>query len=128
MVGNLVGLVFAIVAFSISVVSFPLLLEHDVGAAVALATSIRVVAKNPLVMAVWGLIVAALLFLGSLPAFLGLTVVVPVLAHATWHLYRRAVDADKTPPRQPHEHHEQHRYAADFPAVLFPWRAVITSP
>jgi len=120
-VGNGVGLLFAIAVLSISVVSFPLLLDHDVGAAVALATSIRVVAKNPVTMTVWGLIVAALLVLGSLPAFLGLTVTVPVLAHATWHLYRKAVKADKTPPRRPHERREQHRHAADFPAVLFPW-------
>ena len=90
-VGNGVGFLFAVVVLTISVVSFPLLLDRDVGAAVALLTSIRVVLKNPLTMAVWGLIVAALLFIGSLPAFLGLTVVMPVLGHATWHLYRKAV-------------------------------------
>jgi uncharacterized membrane protein len=119
--GNFIGLVFAIMVLCISVVSFPLLLDRDVGAAVAVATSIRVVAKNPVIMALWGLIVAGLLFLGSLPMFLGLAVVVPVLAHATWHLYRKAVKADKTPPPEHRKPREQHRHAADFPAVLFPW-------
>jgi len=121
LVGNGVGLLFAILVLSISVVSFPLLLDCDVGAAVALATSLRVVAKNPVTMAVWGLIVAGLLLLGSLPLFLGLTVVVPVLAHASWHLYRKAVKADRNPPPKPHKRQGGHRHAADFPAVLFPW-------
>jgi uncharacterized membrane protein len=58
---------------------------------VALRTSIRACLANPLPMAVWGLIVAALLVLGSLPAFIGLAVAMPVLGHATWHLYRRVV-------------------------------------
>jgi uncharacterized membrane protein len=82
-VGNAVGFCFAVVVLTIGVVSFPLLLDRDVGAAVALLTSIRAVAENPLVMAAWGLIVAVLLALGSLPFFLGLTVVLPVLGHAT---------------------------------------------
>ena len=69
--GNAIGFVFAVVAFTISAVSFPLLLDRDVGAAVALSTSIRAVAKNPLTMAAWGAIIAALLFVGSLPFFLG---------------------------------------------------------
>ena len=118
-VGNLVGFGFAVVAFTISVVSFPLLLDRDVGAAVALWTSIQVVVKNPLTMALWGLIVAALLVLGSLPFFLGLTVVVPILGHATWHLYRKLVEADASP----HPHLRplpKRRSAADFPSSLFP--------
>jgi uncharacterized membrane protein len=94
LIGNAVGFLFALVALVISVVSFPLLLDRDVGAAVAIATSERVAAKNPIVIAAWGLIVAVLLLLGSLPFFFGLAVVVPVLGHATWHLYRQAVDAD----------------------------------
>ena len=93
-VGTGVGFLFAVVALTISAISFPLLLDRDVGAAVALATSIRVVAENPVTMALWGLIVAALLVIGSIPFFLGLTVVMPVLGHATWHLYRRAVEPD----------------------------------
>jgi uncharacterized membrane protein len=89
--GNAIGFVFALVAFCLTVISFPLLLDRDVGAATALLTSVRAVALNPVVMAAWGLIVAALLILGSLPAFIGLAVVMPVLGHATWHLYRKLV-------------------------------------
>ncbi len=120
-IGNGVGFLFAVVVLTISAISFPLLLDRDVGAAVALLTSIRVVVKNPLTMAAWGLIVAALLFIGALPAFLGLTVVMPVLGHATWHLYRKAVVSDESPHPTPHQHPSERRYAADFPAVLFPW-------
>jgi uncharacterized membrane protein len=91
-VGNGVGFVFALAVLTISVVSFPLLLDRDVGAAVAVLTSVRAVAANPLAMAAWGLIVAALLLVGSLPFFIGLAIVVPVLGHATWHLYRKVVE------------------------------------
>ena len=120
-VGNGVGLLFAILVLTISVVSFPLLLDRDVGAAVALLTSIRAVAHNPLTMMVWGLIVAALLVVGSLPLFFGLTVVMPLLGHATWHLYRKVVEPHAgLPPTLPEERKER-RYAADFPSVLFPW-------
>lgn len=120
-VGNGVGLLFAILVLTISVVSFPLLLDRDVGAAVALLTSIRAVAHNPLTMMVWGLIVAALLVVGSLPLFFGLTVVMPLLGHATWHLYRKVVEPQAgLPPTLPEERKER-RYAADFPSVLFPW-------
>jgi len=120
-IGNGVGFQFAVVVLTVSVISFPLLLDRDVGAAVALLTSIRVVLKNPLTMAAWGLIVAALLFIGALPAFLGLTVVMPVLGHASWHLYRKAVESEDSPRPTPHRHPGEKRYAADFPAVLFPW-------
>ncbi len=89
--GNAAGFVFALVVLVISVVSFPLLLDRDVGAAVALWTSVRAVAANPFPMAVWGLIVAVLLLIGSLPFFFGLAVVVPILGHSTWHLYRKVV-------------------------------------
>jgi uncharacterized membrane protein len=120
-VGNGVGLLFAILVLTISVVSFPLLLDRDVGAAVALLTSIRAVAHNPLTMMVWGLIVAALLVIGSLPLFFGLTVVMPLLGHATWHLYRKVVEPQAgLSPTLPEERKER-RYAADFPTVLFPW-------
>jgi uncharacterized membrane protein len=86
-----IGFLFALAAFCISVVSFPLMLDRHASTAVAMLTSLRVVAANPLAMAVWGLIVAALLLIGCVPAFLGLAVVVPVLGHATWHLYRKTV-------------------------------------
>jgi uncharacterized membrane protein len=89
--GNAAGFVFALVTFIVSVISFPLLLDRDVGAAVALTTSVRAVAANPLPMPAWGVIFAVALFVGSLPFFVGLAVVIPVLGHATWHLYRRIV-------------------------------------
>jgi uncharacterized membrane protein len=85
------GFLFALAVLAISVVSFPLLLDRDVGLDAAVWASIRAVAINPYPMAVWGLIVAGSLLLGSLPLFLGLIVVMPVLGHATWHLYRRVV-------------------------------------
>jgi uncharacterized membrane protein len=106
----------------VSVVSFPLMLDRQAGAGDAIATSLRAVAANPVAMAVWGLIVAALLVAGSIPAFLGLTIVIPLLGHATWHLYRKVIAPDpfqrSAPPRPPREK----RPAADFPANLFPWR------
>ena len=121
-VGTGVGFLFAAVVLTISAVSFPLLLDRDVGAPTALLTSIRVVAANPGTMALWGLIVAALLVIGSIPCFLGLTVVMPVLGHATWHLYRAAVEPDKNPHPDYRPRERSPRYAADFPSVLFPTR------
>src|ERR1700761_885600 len=93
-VGCFIGFCFAAVTLAISVVSFPLLLDRDVDALIAVATSIKTVRKNPIPMTLWGLIVAAALMIGSLPFFMGLTLVVPVLAHATWHLYRKVVVCD----------------------------------
>jgi uncharacterized membrane protein len=86
-----VGFLFAVLVLTISVVSFPLLLDRDVGLTAAVATSVRAVAANPGPMAAWGLIVAGGLVLGSIPALLGLIIVMPVLGHATWHLYRKVV-------------------------------------
>jgi uncharacterized membrane protein len=90
-VGIGVGFLFALLVLAVSVVSFPLLLDRNVGIGTAVTTSIRVVAMNPAVMALWGLIVAAGLVAGSLPLFVGLVVILPVLGHATWHLYRKVV-------------------------------------
>jgi uncharacterized membrane protein len=98
--GNIIGFVFAVAVLSISVISFPLLLDRDVGVAVAVFTSVKAVAMNPLTMALWGLIVAAALLIGSIPLFVGLAIVMPVLGHATWHLYRRVVE-----PPHPDEAH-----------------------
>src|SRR5215510_3920670 len=95
--GNVIGFLFAVLALSISVVSFLLLLDRDVGAAVAMHTSVRAVLRNPLMMAAWGLFVAVTLVIGSLPFFVGLAVVMPVLAHSTWHLYRKVVEPDLSP-------------------------------
>jgi uncharacterized membrane protein len=118
--GTGIGFLFAVLVLTISAISFPLLLDRDVGAAVAVSTSIRVVAANPATMALWGFIVAALLVVGSIPFFLGLTVVMPVLGHATWHLYRRAVEPDPNPHPDYQPRERPRRSAADFPAALFP--------
>jgi uncharacterized membrane protein len=120
-VGCGVGGLFAVVALCISVVAFPLMLDRHASAIDAIRTSLRAVMENPFAMAVWGLIVAVLLVIGSLPFFVGLAVVLPVLGHATWHLYRKLVEPDPNPPEEQPRVSIGHRYAADFPASLFPW-------
>ena len=108
--GTAIGFVFAVLALSVSVVSFPMLLDRpidpetlDVGiehpvvtptidVPIAIQTSTKAVLVNPFTMALWGLIVAGSLAIGFLLFFAGLAVVVPVLAHSTWHLYRKAVE------------------------------------
>lgn len=125
-VGGLVGFGFAALALCISVVSFPLLLDRDVGLVVAVGASLRVTRENPVAVALWGLIVAAGLVVGSLPLFIGLAIVMPVLGHATWRFYRRAIVRDPA-----HEHPVQWpaeplgrpaRYHATPHSFLFPWR------
>lgn len=90
-VGNLIGLVFATVVLCISVVSFPMMIDRNVDVMLAVRTSLQAVTQNRLVLAVWGVAVAILIALGMLMAFVGLAIVLPVLGHATWHLYRRLV-------------------------------------
>jgi uncharacterized membrane protein len=92
LLGNLLGLVFAAVTLVVSIVSIPMILDRNVDVATAIRTSLQAAACNPVPVAVWGLIVAVALLLGSLPAFVGLALVLPILGHATWHLYRRLVD------------------------------------
>lgn len=89
--GNLAGLFFAALVLTLSVVSMPMLVDKDVDARIAIDTSVRAVAANKGVMLRWGIIVAALLIAGSIPFFVGLAVVLPVLGYATWHLYTRLV-------------------------------------
>jgi uncharacterized membrane protein len=91
LVGTGVGFLLALAVLAVSVVSFPLLLDRDVSLPLAVTTSVKVAMENPGVIAAWGLIVAGLLVVGILPALIGLVVVLPVLGHATWHLYRKAV-------------------------------------
>jgi len=86
-----VGFLFALLVLAISAVSFPLLLDREAGVDTAMLTSIRAVLTNPGPMAAWGLIVSGGLVIGSIPFFLGLIIVMPVLGHATWHLYRLIV-------------------------------------
>lgn len=90
-IGSGVGFVFAVTILIISVVSFPMLLDRDVGAEMAIRTSVRAVFENPVTMSAWGIIVAVLLVIGIVPLFVGLAVVMPILGHATWHLYRKVV-------------------------------------
>lgn len=90
-VGCAVGFLFAALVLTISVVSFPLMLDRGTGVTTAVATSARAVRANPGTMALWGLIVAGGLVLGALPFLVGLAVVVPILGHATWHLYRKVI-------------------------------------
>lgn len=90
-VGMGVGFLFALLVLTISVVSFPLLIDRRAGVGTAIRVSARAVALNPVPMAAWGLVVAGALIAGTLPAFVGLIVVMPVLGHATWHLYRRVL-------------------------------------
>jgi uncharacterized membrane protein len=126
--GNALGFLFAVLVLIMSVVSFPLLLDREVGAAVAIHTSVRAVLANPVPLAIWGLIVAVALVIGSLPLLLGLAVVMPILAHATWHLYRKVVEPDFSPRPQYRPRLKAPRYAADFPAALFPSRTIGGEP
>jgi uncharacterized membrane protein len=95
--GTATGFIFAVMALSVSVISFPMLLDRNVGVLVAVQTSIRAVLANPFTMALWGLIVAASLAIGFLLLFVGLAIIIPILAHSSWHLYRRVVDQSVAP-------------------------------
>lgn len=89
LVGTVVGAGFAAVLFATTVAGLPLLLDKEVDFVTAMIHSAQAVLANPIVMAVWGAVIGGLLFLGMLPMFLGLFIVLPVLGHATWHMYRR---------------------------------------
>jgi uncharacterized membrane protein len=91
LIGNAVGFLFALLVLTLTVISFPMLLDRNVGVRMAVRASVKAVMLNPGTMAMWGLIVAVCLVLGSIPLFVGLAVVMPVLGHATWHLYRKVV-------------------------------------
>lgn len=91
-VGCGIGLIFALIVFAISAISFPLVLDRDVDAATAMRTSIRAVSENPATMGLWAVIIAGTLVLASLPFLAGLIVALPFLGHATWHLYRKLVE------------------------------------
>ena len=91
-VGHIVGAVLYTILFSVTIVSIPLLLDREVDFVTAIITSIKSVVTNPVVMLAWGLFVLILTGLALAPAFLGLLIVLPVLGHATWHLYQRVVE------------------------------------
>ena len=100
LLGGAIGIVFAAAVLAISVVSMPMLVDCDLGAAKAVRTSIRASRENPGAMLRWGIIVGALLVLGSIPLFIGLAVVLPWLGYSTWHLYTRLVDRSAIPARK----------------------------
>ena len=91
LIGHLVGAGLALLLFAITVVSMPLLLERDIDVVTAMITSIKAVATSPFVMLGWGVAVTLAVVAGCLPFFLGLLIVLPVLGHTTWHIYRKAV-------------------------------------
>lgn len=93
--GHAIGFVFAAAAFAVGVVSFPLLVDRDVGPVAAVTTSVRAVMANPGPMAMWAAIIAGCVMIGSAPFFVGLAVVMPILGHASWHLYRQVVATDQ---------------------------------
>lgn len=86
-----VGFVFAAIVLVITLTALPMLIDRHVGLPVAVTTSVNVARRNPFTVAGWGLVVALGMLLGTLPFFLGLIVVLPILGHATWHIYRAAV-------------------------------------
>ncbi len=90
-VGSIVGAVFAGLLFSLTVVSLPMLLDRDVDFVTAMLTSLALVRENPVVMLGWGGLIGVALFLGMVPGFAGLFLVLPLFGHASWHLYRRAI-------------------------------------
>lgn len=90
--GTAVGAVFALILYSLTVVSLPMLMEREVDFVTAMLTSMALVRQNPVVMLVWGAFIATCLFAGMMPLFFGLLAVLPLLGHASWHLYRRALD------------------------------------
>jgi uncharacterized membrane protein len=96
LLGNLIGALIALSVFSISVVSFPMLYERDVDFVTAMVTSVRLVIANPTVMIIWCVVIGILTGISLLSGFLGLIFVLPVIGHATWHLYRRAVEPAET--------------------------------
>lgn len=89
--GTVAGAVFATLLYALTVVSLPMLMDREVDFVTAMLTSMALVRENPVVMLGWGAFIAALLFAGMVPGFLGLFAVLPVLGHASWHLYRRAI-------------------------------------
>ena len=90
-IGNAVGAALSLILFSLTVVSFPLLLDRDVDFVTAMVTSVRAVVKSPVPMIGWAAVIVVLLAVSAIPYFLGLVVTLPVLGHATWHLYRRII-------------------------------------
>ena len=94
LVGHIVGAALALILFSITVVAMPLLMDRELDIVTAMITSVKAVVASPVVMLGWGVIVTLTVIAACVPFFLGLYIVLPVLGHATWHLYRRAVEPE----------------------------------
>ena len=97
LIGNIAGALIAAVVFSISVISFPMLFDRDVDFVTAMVTSVKSVEKNPATMFIWALIIGVLVGLALLSVFAGLIIILPVLGHATWHLYRKVISSAPAP-------------------------------
>jgi uncharacterized membrane protein len=122
-VGGGVGFLFAVATLCLTVVSFPLMLDRDVGLVPAIGASLRLCRASPIAVAAWGAIVAGLLVLGSIPLFIGLAVVMPVLGHGTWRFYRHAVERDPAhehPAMWPKAEQRPARYHATPHSLIFP--------
>ena len=98
-VGHVIGAILSVVLFALTVVSFPILLDREVDFITAMITSVRSVSKNPGPLLIWAVLIAMLLLAASMPFFLGIIFVLPLLGHASWHLYRRLVEPEETPAR-----------------------------
>ena len=90
-IGNVVGFLFAAIALCVGAISFPMLLDRNVGLSTAIQTSVRAALANPIMILIWGLIVGVSLIVGAVPFLVGLALVVPILGHATWHFYRKLI-------------------------------------
>jgi uncharacterized membrane protein len=99
-VGTIVGALFALLLYMITVISLPLLLDREVDFVTAMITSFQTVLANPVPMLAWGAFIAIITFVAMLPWFLGLFIVLPVLGHATWHLYDQIVEAGRNEAAQ----------------------------
>ncbi|MFO1170684.1 MAG: DUF2189 domain-containing protein [Hyphomicrobiaceae bacterium] len=95
--GNALGAVVAMAVFSISVISFPMLYDRDVDFVTAMVTSVRLVLQNPLTMIVWAVLIGVLILVSLMSVFVALIPILPMIGHATWHLYRRAVERVEEP-------------------------------
>lgn len=90
-VGNSIGAVLAVIVFSIMVISLPMVFDRDVDFVTAMITSVKSVLANPRPMLLWCAIIGVFTALSLASVFVGLLVTLPILGHATWHLYRRVV-------------------------------------
>lgn len=92
--GTLVGAVFSTMIFAFSVIGMPMLLDRDVDFVTAMIASVGEVVKTPIIYLFWGAFIGAITLVALVPMFMGLFIVMPILGHATWHLYKLVTDID----------------------------------